>query len=61
STQRQSAELCAAGLRSKLKKAEKIMESSLLGFLRFSVLFHINCRDSNRSQSTFSTGFLFLF
>ena len=39
STQQQSAELGSAGLRSKLKKAEKIRGSSLLEFLRFTLFF----------------------
>ncbi|MBQ1945711.1 MAG: hypothetical protein II343_02170, partial [Clostridia bacterium] len=59
-TKRQSAELCSAGLRSKLKKAEKISELSLLEFLRFSVFFNKLPR-LKRSQQTCSTGFLFLF
>ncbi|MBQ1946339.1 MAG: hypothetical protein II343_05355 [Clostridia bacterium] len=39
STQQQSAELRSAGLRSKLKKAEKIRGSSLLESVRFSAIF----------------------
>ena len=49
---RQSAGLFPAGLRSKLKKTEKIMGSSLLASLRFSVFFNqlprLNC--SQRPQ-----------